>query len=232
MIKNDLFDYEPYKIYQDDQFFKFSLDSILLSEYVDKRYKDKKIVDLCCGNGAIPLILHYYGFNNLTGLELQKPIYDLAIASLKENKVDNINIINDDVNNVRHLFKSESFDIVTCNPPYFKTNHTSLINDNEIKAIARHEIKLDLDNLLKNAAYLLTNNGILYMVHRSERLFEIANISNHYHLTIKEVVFIASNQDNYDMVLIKLIKNGNDGVKIKMINDINSYKSYKNMFER
>ena len=95
MIKNDLFDYEPYKIYQDDQFFKFSLDSILLGEYVDKKYKDKKVIDLCCGNGAIPLILHYYGFNNLTGLELQKPIYDLAIASLKENKVDNINIIND-----------------------------------------------------------------------------------------------------------------------------------------
>ena len=70
------------------------------------------------------------------------------------------------------------------------------------------------------------------MVHRSERLFEIANISNKYHLTIKETVFIASNKDNYDMVLIKFVKNGNDGVKIKMINDINSYKSYKNMFER
>ena len=232
MIKNDLFDYEPYKIYQDDQFFKFSLDSILLAEYVDKKLKDKNVIDLCTGNAAIPLILNYYHFNNINGLELQHPIYDLAVASLKENRVDNIKLTCDDVNNVRNIFKSESFDVVTCNPPYFKTNDTSLINDNEIKAIARHEIKLDLDSLLKNAAYLLVNNGILYMVHRSERLFEIANISNKYHLTIKETVFIASNKDNYDMVLIKFVKNGNDGVKIKMINDINSYKSYKNMFER
>ena len=62
MIKNDLFDYIPYKIYQDDQFFKFSLDSILLAEYVDKKFKNKKVIDLCCGNAAIPLILNYYKF--------------------------------------------------------------------------------------------------------------------------------------------------------------------------
>ena len=232
MIKNDLFDYIPYKIYQDDQFFKFSLDSILLAEYVDKKFKNKKVIDLCCGNAAIPLILNYYQFKDITGLELQKPIYDLGIASLRENNITNIKLINSDVNDVRNIFKGETFDVATCNPPYFKTNSSSLINENEIKAIARHEIKLNLDTLFKNISYLLVNGGLLYMVHRSDRLFEIANVSNKYHLTIKEVVFIASNQDNYDMVLIKLIKNGNDGVKIKMINDINSYKSYKNMFER
>ena len=232
MIKNDLFDYIPYKIYQDDQFFKFSLDSILLAEYVDKKFKNKKIIDLCCGNAAIPLILNYYQFKDVTGLELQKPIYDLGVASLKENNATNINLLYDDVNNIQNIFKSESFDVVTCNPPYFKTKSSSLVNDNEIKAIARHEIKLDLDTLFKSAAYLLVNSGILYMVHRSERLFEIANIGNKYHLTIKETIFVASNEDNYDMVLIKFVKNGNDGVKIKMINEINSYKSYQNMFER
>ena len=232
MIKNDLFDYIPYKIYQDDQFFKFSLDSILLAEYVDKKFKNKKVIDLCCGNAAIPLILNYYQFKDITGLELQKPIYDLGIASLRENNITNIKLINSDVNDVRNIFKGETFDVVTCNPPYFKTNSSSLINENEIKAIARHEIKLNLDTLFKNISYLLVNGGILYMVHRSDRLFEIANVSNKYHLTIKEVVFVASNNDNYDMVLIKFVKNGNDGVKIKMINEINSYKSYQNMFER
>ena len=232
MIKNDLFDYIPYKIYQDDQFFKFSLDSILLAEYVDKKFKNKKVIDLCCGNAAIPLILNYYQFKDITGLELQKPIYDLGIASLRENNITNIKLINSDVNDVRNIFKGETFDVATCNPPYFKTNSSSLINENEIKAIARHEIKLNLDTLFKNISYLLVNGGILYMVHRSDRLFEIANVSNKYHLTIKEVVLVASNNDNYDMALIKFVKNGNDGVKIKMINEINSYKSYQNMFER
>ena len=232
MIKNDLFDYEPYKIYQDDSYFKFSLDSILLAEYVDKKLINKKIIDLCSGNAAIPLILNYYGFKNISALELQNPIYELGVASLKENNISNINYLNEDVNNIKNVFKSESYDVVTCNPPYFKTNETSLINENEIKAIARHEIKLNLDVLLKNIAYLLVNEGILYMVHRSNRLFEIANIASKYHLTVKETVFIASNHDNYDMVLIKFVKNGNDGVKIKMINEINSYQSYKNMFER
>ena len=229
---NDLFDYEPLKIYQNENYFKFSLDSILLAEYVDKKLSNKKVLDLCCGNGAILMILAYYGFTNLTGVELQKEIYELARSSIKYNEFNKINLINDDINNISNTLKSESFDIVTINPPYFKVNDESIINDNNVKAIARHEIKLDLDGIFKNASYVLVNNGIMYMVHRSNRLFEIANVAKQYRLTVKEVVLLSPKEDQYEMCLIKFVKNGNDGTKVKVINNLNNYKSYKKMFER
>lgn len=232
MNKNDLFDYENLTIMQNDDFFKFSLDSILLAEYVNKSDLNKKIIDLCTGNASIPLILNYYGFKDITGVELQPEIYDLAIASLNENKIDSINIINDDVKNIKSVFKSESFDIVTVNPPYFKVkNEDALINSNRIKAIARHELMLNLEDLLKNASYLLVNNGILYMVHRSERLLEIANIATKYRLAVKEVQLLTTNDSTYDMVLIKMVKNGNSGVKFKKILNVNNLKTYKNIFK-
>lgn len=232
MNKNDLFDYENLTIMQNDDFFKFSLDSILLAEYVNKSDLNKKIIDLCTGNASIPLILNYYGFKDITGVELQPEIFDLAVASLKENRIDSVNIINDDVKNIKSVFKSESFDIVTVNPPYFKVkNEDALINSNRIKAIARHELMLNLDDLLMNASYLLINNGILYMVHRSERLLEIANIASKYRLAVKEVQLLTTNDSTYDMVLIKMVKNGNSGVKFKKILNVNNLKTYKNIFK-
>ena len=54
VVKNDLFDY-GLEIYQDEKLFKFSLDSILLAEFVENKAGLNTIVDFCCGNGAVPL---------------------------------------------------------------------------------------------------------------------------------------------------------------------------------
>ena len=70
----------------------------------------------------------------------------------------------------------DTFDIITVNPPYFKVLDNSLINQNNIKATARHENKLNLDKLLNIVFYLLKTNGSFYMVHRTERLIEILEL--------------------------------------------------------
>ena len=57
IVKNDLYDYYGFSIYQDEDNFKFSLDSILLAEFVDIDKKSNNIVDLCTGNAPVPLIL-------------------------------------------------------------------------------------------------------------------------------------------------------------------------------
>ena len=57
IVKNDLFDYQNRYIYQDSDFFKFSVDSILLSEFANKYPLNGKILDICTGNAVVPLIL-------------------------------------------------------------------------------------------------------------------------------------------------------------------------------
>ena len=160
---NDLFDYD-YKIYQIKDYFKFASDSVLLSEFVKLKKKDKEILDLCTGNAPIPMILtkRYGDKIHITGVELQKEIYNLAIESIEYNKLTNIDIINDDVNNCLKLFRNKHFDVITCNPPYFKYDETRL-NEEEIKAIARHEIKLKLEDIIKISSKLLNTGGYLYM---------------------------------------------------------------------
>ena len=98
------------KIYQDSEFFSFSLDSIILANYSTIRIRDKKIVDFCTGNAVVPIILTRRCDKLIDCVEIQKKLYDLAVKSIKLNKLeDRINIINDDVKNfsMKHLNDSQ-----------------------------------------------------------------------------------------------------------------------------
>lgn len=204
------------KIYQDDDFFKFSLESVLLPNFVNINLKDKKILDLCTGNAPIPLILSTKTKAKIYGVELQEEIYDLASDSVKlNNKEDQIEIINEDVKNLKNLFQGDTFDIITVNPPYFKVSENSYLNKNNIKTNARHESTLTLDELIKVVKYLLKNDGSFYMVHRTERFIEILDLLKENNLMPKRIQFI------YPMVgkdsklfMIKAVKNGKIGVEI------------------
>lgn len=225
---NDLFDYENLKIVQDDAYFKFSIDSILLAEYVKIKKSDQNIIDLCAGNLPISFILSTKYDRYYHAIELQKEIYNSGLQSLKINKLENkINYIHDDIKNIFNYFNKETFDIVTCNPPYFKNN---LENANKIKSIARHEIKTNLEEIISIASLLLKNNKSFYLVHIPTRLDEIFILCHKYNLGIKEIIFINTTKKEPILVLIKAVKNAKLGLKIKYIHDINNLKSYKNLF--
>lgn len=225
---NDLFDYEKLKIVQDDAYFKFSIDSILLAEYVKIKKSDQNIIDLCAGNLPISFILSTKYDRYYHAIELQSEIYNIGLQSLKINKLENkINYIHDDIKNVFQYFNKETFDIVTCNPPYFKNN---LENANKIKSIARHEIKTNLEEIISIASLLLKNNKSFYLVHIPTRLDEIFILCHKYNLGIKEIIFINTTKKEPILVLIKAVKNAKLGLKIKYIHDINNLKSYKNLF--
>ena len=95
---DDILGYSNLKIYQNSDYFAFSLDSIILANYCNIRLRDKKIVDFCTGNGVIPLILTRRTKAEIFGIEIQKNLADLAIKSVSYNGLENqIRIINEDV---------------------------------------------------------------------------------------------------------------------------------------
>lgn len=215
-VKNRLLNFSDNIIYQNDDYFAFSLDSVLLANFVTIKLSDKKIIDFCCGNGPIPMLMSFRTKARIFGVELQKEIYDMGYDSICENKMDNqIELINVDVKNISDIFESESMDIVTCNPPYFKYKDDSLVNDNDIKTIARHEVMLNLEDVIKNARYILKNGGTFAMVHRPDRMIEIINIMQKYGIEPKRIrlVYPKIGKDA-NILLIEGIKNGKIGLKV------------------
>ena len=230
-VINDLFDY-GLKIYQNKDYFKFSLDSILLAEYVTLKNKDKNVLDMCTGNAAIPLILSTKYVNNIVSFEIQKEIYDLAVKSIQYNKLENkIKVINDDVKMMEKYFPGNIFDVIICNPPYFKYQNDSIINKNNNLSLARHEITLSLEDIFLIANKFLKDNGIMYLSHQANRLDEIIILANKYKLNVKEIQLITTKYKcKPKLVLIKCVKNSKLGVIIKPVININGLKTYKNIF--
>ena len=231
IVKNDLFDYKMRYIWQLDDGFKFSLDSLLLAEYV-KLSNNKKILDMCTGNAPIPLVISLKTNSEIVGFEIQEDIANLAKMSVQENKLESqIRIINDDINNIGNYYQEEYFDIITCNPPYFKKN-SSLINMSDYKSIARHEVKINLENIFKLSYKYLKSNGTLYMIHRPERLDEIIILANKYKINVKEIALIVTNKTMIpSLVLVKCVKLSNLGIKFRKIIDVSKCSTYQHIFE-
>ena len=224
---NDLFDY-GLLICQNKDYFKFSIDSILLAEFV-KVKDNQSILDLCSGNVPIPMILTSKNDTlKITALEIQKEVFDLGIISIKKNHLTNINLINCDIKNYN---SNKKYDIITCNPPYFKVQEDSEVNTNKIKRIARHEIMVTLKDII-NCAYInLKDKGFFYLVHRTERLIDVINELQNKQFGIRRIVFIITkNTIKSDLFLIEASKCKKSDPKINIIN-VNGLKTYKNIFE-
>lgn len=233
IVKNDLYDYKNRYIYQEKNGFKFSLDSLLLAEFVNINNKDYKILDMCTGNAVIPLVLSTYNNSHIVGVEIQPEVANLAKMSVEENKLtDKIDIFNVDVNEIDNYFPNEFFDIITCNPPYFKVENKDYINDTKMLSIARHEISLKLENVFKIAAKMLKNKGEFYLSHRVTRIDEIIILAHKYNINVKVIQLIRTKENSKPTIaLIKCIKASKYGVIFNKEMCVNNLSTYQHLFK-
>lgn len=206
------------EIIQSPSVFSFSLDAVLLGDFAKVPKHDRaKIVDLCSGNGAVALMLSQKTKSNITAMELQERLVDMAERSIQLNELENqVEMIHSDVNHATEHIKKDSVDVLTCNPPYFTVTEASRKNPNEHLAIARHELHLTLKELMTVSSGLLKTKGKAYFVHRPERFLEIMDEMRAANLAPKRIRFIYPKPDKEaNMMLIEGIKQGKEtGLKI------------------
>ena len=237
-----------YKIYQDRDAFCFGIDSVLLANFflrnINVKDNNIKICDLCSGNLIIPLIIYAkrkkYNLDNISisTFEIDKDQTDISKKSIEYNKTidddidKNIFIYNDDIKNIildKEKYKNlyNSFDSITINPPYIKLNAGGIHENTKIN-IAKHEINISIDDIIKVSSVLLKSNKKLFMVHRTERLIEINNALEKYNFKIKLIKFIhPSINKPSNLVLIMAVKGAKDGIKVSnpliVFDDKNNY---------
>ena len=212
---NSLLNINNLKIYQNDNWFKFSLESVLLPNFVTINPRCKKIMDLCTGNAPIPLILSTRTKAEIVGVEIQKDIYKLARKSVEINGLNKqITLINDNLENLKEYYNGDDFDVITVNPPYFPNESLSKKNEDIHKTIARHEIYTNLENIVKMSAYLLKNGGRLALIHQTSRFIDVLSILKKYNLGINKIQLIYPKEGkDSNLFMIEAIKNGKDYVK-------------------
>lgn len=202
------------QIIQSNEVFSFSLDAVLLANFVPETKKTRlKVVDMCAGNGAVGLFLHAKIPSHITEVEIQPRLADMAQRSIKLNDLEKqYSVLNMDIADLYTEIKKDSVDIVLCNPPYFTDLPDSTKNPNEYLAIARHEIKTNLEGVVSVMSGLLKTNGRGYMVHRPDRLADIFAMISKYRMAPKRIQFIHPKPGREaNMVLIEVIRDGHAG---------------------
>lgn len=200
------------KIIQNTQKFCFGIDAVLLANFAaqDLGHKDK-ILDLGTGTGIIPLLL--WGKvepQKVVGLEIQRDMVEMAKRSVALNGLkDKIQILEGDIKNPPSQLISNTYDAIVTNPPYMESNK-GLTNPSEGKAIARHEILCNLEDIIRTAKRLLKPKGKFYIVHRPQRLVDILSIMRAVNIEPKKLRLVHPTQDKAsNLVLIQGIKGGN-----------------------
>ena len=198
-----------YRIIQDPGRFCFGMDAVLLSGFANVK-PGEHVLDLGTGTGIIPILLEAKTKGeHFTGLEIQPESADMAERSVKLNGLtERINIVTGDIKEASSIFGASSFEVVTTNPPYMIGQH-GISNPKDAKAIARHEILCDLDDILRESARLLKPQGRFYMVHRPFRLAEIFSKMIEYHIEPKRMKLVYPFADKEpNMVLIEGLRGG------------------------
>lgn len=225
---HELLGYERIKIIQKDDILRFSLDSMLLADFVDTK-NSKEIIDLGCGNAPIPLFLTLKTDSKIIGVDIQEDVCDLAIRSVKLNGLENqISIINHDIKDIYKVVGPNHFDIVTCNPPYFKYRKSSIINKNDYLTIARHEVLITLEEIIEESKKLLIDGGYLYMVHRVSRLTDILTTLQNKNFGVKIIRFVYTKVNDEDALLVLIGARKNKTSDVKVVKPLYIYDEDKN----
>jgi len=154
--------------------YRYSMDPFVLCSQIPPVCSGDRILDIGCGCGIIPVILGYYFPQScITGVEIQTKLAEIALKNIINNKLEQtVSIINEDVINFNSECTNGPFDLILSNPPYKKHN-TGRLNPDLQKAIARHEITMNIKSLAAKAETLLRHNGRFMIIFPSERLPDI-----------------------------------------------------------
>ncbi|MCK5780049.1 MAG: methyltransferase [Psychrilyobacter sp.] len=196
-------------IFQKKLGFRFGEDAILVSNFF-KPLKYGKLLEIGTGTGIISILLSKNEkISKITAIEIQDEMARMANKSIEKNGIEErVEVINIDV---KKLDRGNIYDYIISNPPYMKKSNGK-INPNSIKAISRHEITLDLEELMRESKRLLKPGGTLTLIYRSERMVELLNEASKFGFyTFRIQNVFSKTTKKSKLFMIELIKGKNKG---------------------
>lgn len=207
------------QILQKKKGYRFSIDAVLLGQFSRIR-KNEKVIDLGTGCGILPLLLSQNTkAHSFVGVEIQKELAELANKNVRLNHLeDRVWILQTDFRELKEAFPPGSFDVVLSNPPYRKCR-TGRVNPAMDKAIARHEIKGTLEDLISIASYLLPPKGRCYLIFPALRTVDLLVVLRSQKLEPKRLQFVHPHVgEEAKFILSESIKDS--GVELKVIDPL------------
>lgn len=151
------------RIRQPRKGYRFSVDSVLLAHFIDIR-PGEQALEIGSGSGVVSLLLAaLHSDIRITALEVQPRLAEFCRYNVRMNRAKNIQVVEADAAAFCSKSGQRCYDLMFSNPPYRKRGSGKLNPDLE-KAIARHELKMQMEDLFVCASNLLKENGRLTVI--------------------------------------------------------------------
>lgn len=204
------------KLFQPKRGYRFSVDALLLEDFISAKQLHAGM-ELGAGSGIISILLaKRLKDTKIIAVEIQKSLARCAKKNVVLNELEGrIEILNEDIKNLKKYFPPNKFDFVFSNPPFRKVKSGRLSIDEE-RAAARHEIKITLNDIITTASYLLKNTGRFYLIYHPFRLIELIGLLHKARLEPKRMKFVHSRiGEEAKMVLIEAVKGSGAWLKVE-----------------
>ncbi|MBZ4195263.1 tRNA1(Val) (adenine(37)-N6)-methyltransferase [Mycoplasma sp. 1331] len=202
ILKNSLgFDSNLY-IYQDKDMFNYSVDTILLGNFIFLNKKITRMLEIGTNNAALSIFISERSKNlKIDAIEIQEEAANLAIKNvLINNKENSINVTCQDFNVFykKHTKNSlPKYHSIVCNPPFYVYDKSKVSKKiSEQMLIATHEIKLNLEQIILGSSKIIDQKGYLTLVIPTERLVDCFYLMRKYNFEPKRVQFIIPRVDD------------------------------------
>ncbi len=173
-------------IIQKKKGYRFSVDAPLLADFVQIEPGECGL-EIGAGSGVVSLLLSVRPFRRLVCLEVQEGLARLAERNIRLNHLeDRIQVIRQDL---RQFRSKKKFDVVFSNPPYIKKK-TGVLSPSAEKAIAKHEIKCDIFDIMHLTARLLKKDGRAYFIFPAKRLEDFSRATEESGMKIKTMRWV------------------------------------------
>ena len=203
------------QVKQDRGGYRFSIDAVLLASQAAPRPEDT-VLDLGAGCGIISLIMAHRNQDIMVyAVEVQAELARLAAANVKDNQLQNrITVLDTDMKTLRPDMTAGLVDMVVCNPPYRRPG-SGRLNPNQQRAIARHELRANLQDVIASTRRMLKTTGRFVTIYTAERLVDILCQMRAGSIEPKFIRTIHSDvHSEAKLVLVEGTKDGNPGLKI------------------
>jgi len=205
------------KVYQNENLYKFTSDAIKLAKFCNIKHTDN-VLDMCAGCGVVGFYAYSLTpFNKIYFNDIQPQMCDLIVKNIELNQLcDKSKVLCKDLNNLSATDFDKPLDVIVCNPPYFKLNGKLKLEPNI--AMCRHEIAVNLSQIIAKAGELIKDKGRFYIIIPSSRLCESIVYLNTNKFEVKQMQIYHS-RECATVCLLECVKNAKSGVKIKVLKE-------------
>lgn len=188
--------------------YRFSVDSLILAAQIHPK-GNEKVMDIGCGCGIISLLLAYrYPDIQITGIEIDEELCHWAKQNVLNNGFENVRIQQCDIQTFQIEEKEAKADIIVSNPPYKKIG-TGRLNPNRQKTMARHEISLNIHQLIQCSSHLIKDQGLLCIIFPFDRMNDLTLALGLHDFFLESIRYIHIKPETKAWrVIVRAIKNG------------------------